>query len=45
MLFQIEGLCGNNDGDKSNDFTMSNGMETTDINDFAESWVWVYIYI
>ncbi|PIK34070.1 putative IgGFc-binding protein [Apostichopus japonicus] len=32
------GLCGNFDGDESNDFMLSDGTQTEDVNEFASSW-------
>lgn len=35
---QALGLCGNNDGDRSNEYTTKTGMEVTTIQPFASSW-------
>ena len=35
---QVEGLCGNYDGDKNNDFGTSSGILSQSVAPFAESW-------
>ena len=37
---QLQGLCGNNDNKQSNDYMTSNGIETTDVESFGDSWVY-----
>ena len=34
----VEGLCGNFNGEAYDDFAMSDGSETTDNDDFSLSW-------